>query len=188
MSNYTYRILTQRDDEERITDLLLAVKDELLLPDREAAQRVTNLLFEKGGVVGGYHGTQLGGILGYFWGDPNEDFTDKRVVFFYVGAILDPYRLTRMFHNGLSFTLKELQTAGAREIRLQAEAANPYTNKLYGRFARPVAEGKSLRGVPVITYVASLTDALNYLCRGRRSDKTATSPRTVGRPVQFAFN
>lgn len=188
MSNYTFRILNQRDDEEAITNLLLAVKDDLLLPDREAAQRVTNLLFEKGGVLGGYHGAQLVSVLGYFWGDPNEDFADKRVAFLYVGAILAPYRLTRMFHQGLSYALKELQTAGAREIRLQAEAANPYTNKLYRRFARPVAEGKSLRGVPVITYVVPIAAALDYLSRGRRSDKTATSPTTAARPVQLAFN
>jgi len=179
--SYSYKLL-DREDATAITDLLMAIKDELLLPDRSAAQKVTGLLFEKGGVAGGFHDGKLCGILGYFWGDPNEDFSDKRVLFLYVGAILEPYRLSRMFLQGLSFTLQMMQAEGAQEIRLQAETANPYTNKLYGRFARPVAKGKSLRGVPVITYGASIPSALNYLQTGRRPSRPVNphpSPSTI---------
>ena len=63
---------------------------------------------------------------------------------------------------------------GKREIRLQAEAANPYTNKLYGRFASFMYASKTLRGVPVNTYGGPIDTALNHLDLRRRSHSRQT--------------
>lgn len=167
MTNFTYRIC-QPDERNAVTDVYFANKEELCLPDRSAAEQVTELLFCKGHVVGGYHNDKLVGALGYFLGEPQHDFSNNEVLYLYVGAILPAYRLTRLFHHGLLFTLQMYQGTAVTQIRLQAEAANPYTNKLYGRFAQPVARGKSPRGVPVTTYGSSIEDAIAYLTRRKR--------------------
>jgi len=167
MTNFIYKACIPQD-QDAVTDLYFTTKEELCLPDRDAAQKVTDLLFAKGHVIGGFHGNVLGGALGYFLGEPQQAFTNKEVLFLYVGAILPQYRLTRMFHQGLLFTLQMHKGGRVQEIRLQADAENRYTNKLYGRFAQPIAKGKSPRGVSVITYGGSLDDAIAYLSRGKR--------------------
>ena len=178
MTQYTFQFCTQENDQESIIDFLYALKDELFLPDKQAAQNITKLVFDKGGVVAGFHQTQLCAMLGYFLGEPDRQHANKEVAFLYVAGIAESYRLTRVFRNGLLFTLRGLQEFGVREIRLQAEAANPYTNRLYARFARPIGEGRSLRGVPVVTYGSLIDDALAYLDRRKRpfSQPQSTSP------------
>jgi hypothetical protein len=64
--------------------------------------------------------------------------------------------------------LQRYRETAVTQLKLQAEAANPYTNRLYGRFARPVAREKSPRGVPVITYGGSIEDAIACLTRRKR--------------------
>jgi hypothetical protein len=177
MNNFTYKSCGQAEDGQAIIDLLFAVKDELYLPDRGVIQAITAKCFANGGVFGAYHGEQLCGMMGYFYGEPDQGFANKEVAFLYVAGILEPYRLTRMFWHGLLFALRHFQQAGVQEIRLQAEAANPYTNRLYGRFAQPLARGKSLRGKDVITYSGRIENALAYLSRGQRADCRA--PETI---------
>lgn len=167
MNNFVYKACVPKD-QDAVTDLYFATKKELCLPDRDAAQKVTDLLFAEGHVVGGFHNNILAGALGYFLGEPQQAYVNKEVLFLYVGAILPQYRLTRMFHQGLLFTLHLHKGGRVQEIRLQADAKNRYTNKLYGRFAQPIAKGKSPRGVPVITYGGSIEDAIAYLSRGKR--------------------
>jgi hypothetical protein len=167
MSNFTYRIC-KPDEQETVTDVFYANRETLCLPDWETAEKVTTLLFAKGQVLGGYHAEKLIGALGYFLGEPQHDFSNNEVLFLYVGAILPTYQLTRLFHQGLLFTLQMYQGTAVTHLKLQADAANPYTNKLYGRFAQPIAKGKSPRGVPVITYGGSIEDAVAYLTRRKR--------------------
>jgi hypothetical protein len=167
MKNFIYKTCVPKD-QEAVTNLYFATKEALCLPNKAAAQKVTDLLFAKGHVIGGYHGDVLGGALGYFLGEPQYAYTNKEVLFLYVGAILPQYQLTRMFHQGLLFALQIHKGGRVKEIRLQAKADNLYTNKLYGRFAQPIAKEKSPRGVPVITYGGSIDDAIAYLTRGKR--------------------
>lgn len=167
MKNFAYRVC-QPVEYETVTDVYFANKEELCLPDRAAAEQVTRLLFSNGYVVGGYHGTNLVGALGYFLGEPQHHYANNEILYLYVGAILPAYRLTRLFHDGLLFTLQLYQGTAVTHLKLQADAANPYTNKLYGRFAQPIARGKSPRGVPVITYSGSIEDAIAYLTRRQR--------------------
>ena len=168
MNHYTFEFCTKDKDERSITDFLYSLKDELYLPDRQTAQAITNLVFEKGGVIAGYHESHLCAMLGYFRGEPDHGYVNKDIAFLYVAGIAKPYRLTRLFRHGLVFTVHGLQEARVREIRLQAEAVNAYTNRLYARFARPLSEDKNLRGIPVITYGSSIEEALAYLERRKR--------------------
>ncbi len=169
MPNFTFKSLVQAQDQKAVVDLVYSIKDELRLPDRATAEKVVNLCFEHGGIIGGYYGSQLVGMMGYFLGEPANDYRNKETAFMYVACIADEYRLSRLFRKGLLFTFREFRKMGLREIRLQAEANNPYTNRLYGRFAQPLGESKSLRGLPVITYGGTLDEALRYLEPKRRS-------------------
>ncbi len=176
MNNFTYRIC-QPDEKEAVTDVFYANREALCLPDRTAAEKVTTLLFTKGQVLGGYHGDRLVGALGYFLGEPQHDFANNEVLFLYVGAILPAYQLTRLFYHGLLYILQLYQGTAVTQLKLQADAANPYTNKLYGRFAQPIAKEKSPRGVPVITYGGSIENAITYLSRGKRARPAPATPQ-----------
>jgi hypothetical protein len=156
-----------RDDETILNDFLMTVKDELYLPDREAVTSMSELVFTNGGFVGAFQQEKLCGTMGFFYGEPDQAFRNTEVVFLYVAAIADEFRLSRVFHKGLLFALREFEQMDKREIRLQAEAANPYTNKLYGRFASFLYTSKTLRGISVNTYGDSIGNALNCLDRRR---------------------
>ncbi len=163
-----FRFCRQQDDEQAVVDFLFSVKEDLALADRTAAAKVVSLAFDRGGIFAGYDQGGIKAMLGYFLGEPDRDFANKEVIFMYVAAIARPYRLTRAFHKGLTQALRDFQAMGCRGIRLQARKADPYTNKLYGRFAQLIAEGKSPRGDAVMTYGGRIEDALYYLERGRR--------------------
>jgi hypothetical protein len=178
MTHYNFKLCTQ-NDEPAVIDFLMTVKDELYLPDREAVVDMLNLIYAKGGIVGAFDGDTLCGMMGFFYGEPDQAYANTEVVFLYVAAIADEYRLSRVFHKGLSFALRTFEQMGKREIRLQAEAANPYTNKLYGRFASFLYESKTLRGIPVNTYGNSIDAALSRLDWRRRSRHTVSAMATA---------
>ena len=144
MSSYTFKQCT-RADETKIVDFLVTIKDELLLPDREAISNMMAFIFAHGGVIAAYDNDKLCGMLGFFYGEPAHEFSNRHVAFLYVAGIAPQYRLSRVFHKGLLFALRKLQAMGLREIRMQAEAVNPYTNKLYARFADFLYRDKTLR-------------------------------------------
>ena len=176
MSNFTYR-LCKPEEKEAVTDVFYANHEALCLPDRAAAAKISELLFAKGYVLGGYHNGTLVAALGYFLGEPERNFANSEVLYLYVGAILPAYQLTRLFYHGLLFILQQYLGTAVTQLRLQAEANNPYTNKLYGRFAQPIAKEKSPRGVPVITYSASIEGAIAYLSRGKRPSPQRQTPQ-----------
>lgn len=176
MSNFTYR-LCGLVEKEAVTDVFYANHEALCLPNRAAAAKISDLLFAEGYVLGGYHHNKLVASLGYFLGEPERNFANSEVLYLYVGAILPAYQLTRLFYHGLQFILQHYQGTAVTHIQLQAEKANPYTNKLYGRFAQPIAEGKSPRGVPVITYGGSIEDAIAYLAHGKRKRPVPATPK-----------
>lgn len=171
MNQYFYKTCDPIADRLAVIDVYHEIRDELCLPDQTAVTKMVDLIFERGGVTGGYAGTEqkLVGALGYFLGDPGEQFADPTVLFLYVGAILPDYRGSRLFRGGLCYTLRRMSQVSVTRIRLQAETTNPFTNKLYSRFATPIGQGKSLRGRDVITYEATVGDALNSLSRSRRA-------------------
>ena len=168
MKTYVYKTCVAATDRDAVIDLFAAVKDELYLPNRDVIAKMSDFIFTNGGVTGAYQGDKMVGALGYFFGEPDRLFENKEILFLYVGAILSAYRGTHLFRDGLAYTLQQMQGSCVTEIRLQAETTNPFTNKLYSRFADPIGFGKSLRGKNVTTYGAVLEDALARLERRKQ--------------------
>lgn len=163
-ATYSFRPCYQQIDGDTTVDFLFLQKDELYLPDRTAVSQVINLLFEKGGIFGAFdQQQQMHAMLGFFFGEPAQDFRNKDILFIYVTAISRSYRLTRLFRDGFAYCLRQFQDMGLHEIRMQAGETDRYTNKLYGRFAHPLGQGKTLRGKPVITYGNTIDGALASL-------------------------
>lgn len=157
-------------DEQATVDFLDTQKDALYLPDKTAVSQVVDLVFNKGGVFAGFDKQrQMQAVLGFFFGEPKQGYRNKEILYMYVAAMAETYRLTRAFHVGLTQVLREFQQMGLQEIRLQAAEGDRYTNKLYGRFAQPIGSEKSLRGKVAITYGGTIADALTYLERGKRA-------------------
>jgi len=168
MNKIISKLCDQEKDQQAVTDMLYALKDDLCLPNREAARKIVELCFEKGGVIGVYDGSLLCGMAGFFYGEPEQNFRNREIAFLYVAGILPRYRLSRVFRNGLIFALQMFKGMAFQEIRMQARAGDPYTNGLYARFATRLGESKSLRGDTVFTYGGTIDDALSYLQRRKR--------------------
>lgn len=169
MPRFTYKQCDPTADRDAVIDFLAAHKEELYLPDRAAVLHVVDLCFRHGGVIASFAGAEIGSMMGFFWGEPQCDYANKEVAFMYVATISPRYRLTRLFYQGLLFALRLFQEAGVQEFRLQAEASNAYTNKLYGRFAQPLGKSKSLRGKEVITYGGRVAETFAQMQRPRRA-------------------
>ena len=171
MTRFHYKLCNPLTDKEMMIAYLYSQKDELHLPDRQSVQNVVELCLAHGGIVACHADGVLGGMGGFFLGEPSQNFVNKETAFIYVATISEPFRLTRMFRQGLVFMLNHFQESGIAAIRMQAEDTNLYTQKLYGRFAKPIAKGKSLRGRDVITFGSTVEEALAYLQRGRRAQR-----------------
>ena len=184
MSSYSYKFCVQTEDQEAIIDLLFSIREELCLPDRQSCRKITELCFTHGGVFGAYDGTLLVGMMGFFYGEPQCDYANKDVVFMYVAGILPEYRHSRIFLTGLCKVLLAFQAKGVQGLKLQAAANNPYTNRLYGRFAQLIGNGRSLRGFETVTYGSSIHDALNRVQRGRRQRMRHPSGNTHSEMVR----
>ncbi len=165
---YLFQNFSNGERREEITDFLFTIKEELRLPDRKSAEKVTNLCYEHGGVIAIYDGNLLCALSGYFIGDPQYDFVNTDMGFMYVAGILPEYRRTRLFLLGLVYTLNEFHQMGLRTFRLQAEASNPYTNRLYARFANLTGQHRTLRGIVANSYEGNTEQALESLNHVKR--------------------
>lgn len=156
-----YRVCFRQLDENQITNFLFNQKEELLLPDKASVKQVANLLFAHGGVIGGFDPKgQMQAMIGFLFGDPQEAYANKDILFFYVLAIAKPYRQTRVFYKSTLAAFYECQGMGIDQFRMQAGLNNRYINKLYSKLARPLGESKTLRGQPVMTYGGSFSEVL----------------------------
>ena len=160
--NLNHRVCFKQIDEEQINRFLFKQKDELLLPDMDAVQQISDLLFEKGGVIGGFdRNGQMQAMIGFLFGDPSEAFVNKNLLFFYVLAFDKTYRRTRAFYKGLLAVFHKCQAMGVDRYRMQAGLTNRYINRLYSKIGTPIGESKTLRGQPVMTYEGSLKTTLS---------------------------
>lgn len=158
----TYRVCFRQCDEQEISNFLYTQKDELLLPDLKAANQVVELLFDKGGVIGGYGPDgKMQAMIGFLFGDPADGFMDKDLLFFYVLALAKPYRQARVFFKSMVTAFYEFQGLGLDQFRMQAGLTNRYINKLYSKIGSPIGESKTLRGQPVMTYAGSMDAVLS---------------------------
>ncbi len=145
---------------------------------------MTDILFTRGGITGGYYKNEMVGALGYFFGEPDQGFNNKEVLFLYVVGILPDYRATRLFDQNLAYTLRQMRGTCVTEVRMQAEVTDAYTNRLYSRFATPIGLGKSLRDKDVIIYRTTLEDALVYLQGKRPLASQYNAPPHALAPIQ----
>lgn len=178
--SYSFFHFKNGEARQQITDFLFSIGDELYLPDRQAAKKVTDLCYEKGGFIAIYDGDTLCGASGYFIGEPQCDFVNTDVAFMYVAGILPKYRRSRLFVSGLAFALAEFEKMGLRTFRLQAETSNPYTNRLYARFATLRGQSRSIRGIGVNCYEGNTALALRSVdCRKRPLTQTKKEPIAI---------
>lgn len=175
--------VSSKSDESAIVDFLWSIKDDLWLADRDSAAKITQLAFDKGGAIAGYHNDILVAMVGYFIGEPSQKYANKEVGFIYVAGLAKPYRLSRAMWNGLVFTMQHLQKLGMKEIRCHAREQDTYTNRLYSHFAKRLGTDVSLRGDPTVLYGNTIEGVLAYLNKGRT--RQSTSPQTPTQiPVQ----
>lgn len=171
LSKLTYRYCFKQIDELAIRRFLMAQKEDLLLEGETAVQKIIDLLFEQGGVLAIFDPAgEIVAMMGFFFGDPQKEFKDKETLYMYVGAIAKPYRMTRLFYQGMLFVMQKGHEMGMTLFRMQANIHDPYINKLYGRMGRPLGESKTLRGHPVMTYGGSILELLGRY--GRVAQKT----------------
>ena len=181
MSNLTFSICTKHD-ESAIIDFLWSIKADLMLPNRTVIEEMTALLFEKGGLLAGYKDGQMIAVLGYFLGEPGRNYANKEVGFVYLTAIGKPYRMTRVCSQGLQFTMETLKEMGIREVRFHAAEDDPYTNRLYSHFAKPLGQELNRRGHRCILYGNTIDNVLAYLSNRltqRGGSKYAVTPGSV---------
>lgn len=165
---YTIKNFTRPRETQALYSFLFEIKEELRLNDMETVKGVVDRCFEKGGVIAAYDEALLCGMMGYFWGEPAYDFANTDVVFMYVAGILPHYRRRLLFPYALKQALELFKESGCREIRLQAEKSNPYTNRLYARFAKPLCEAITQNGIEAVTYGGTIDEALLTLRRSQR--------------------
>lgn len=159
VSELTYRFCFQQLDEYAIIDFLLANQEELHLDGKQSAKKVTDSLFEHGAVLASFDANnKMVAMLGFFIGDPNNNFADKETLFFYVAAIAREYRVTRLFFVGMKIILTKARYWGLTQFRMQAKFDDPYTNRLYGRMGKPLGLSHTLRGHQVMTYGGSIEE------------------------------
>lgn len=176
-SNVTFRPCTA-EEAAAIVDFLMEIGPELYLSDRSVAEEMVALLFAQGGVVAGFaqydDAKCMVAMMGYFWGDPHNDFAGKETGFVYVAAIAKSHRHTGTFRGLMAAGGKVFVTQGVKEVRFHAEETNAYTNMLYSKFATPIKKEKNRRGITCILYGNNVANVMAYLKRGpsRRSART----------------
>lgn len=139
--------------------------------DDDIIRKSVSIAFEKGKVyVAERAPGEPFGLVGYTFGDPDEQYRDPAVAFVLFVMLKPDNRQTMAFMQGFAIMAQYLQASGVREMRLKALKSNPYTNRLYSKFAERKAEVLNMKGLPCILYsadVAKLQDRLPGLGRKR---------------------
>lgn len=132
--------------------------------DEDSIKKAMSLAFEKGKVYIAEKtpGVSLG-LIGYTIGDPDEQYSDSTVAFVLFTLIKPDNRQTMAFIQGFTLIMQFLQASGIREMRLKALKSNPYTNRLYSKFAKRKAEVLNMKGLPCILYTADISELQKWL-------------------------
>ena len=158
---WTYRLCFKQLDGEQLADLLWERRDKLFLDDRSAAIKIVDMLFENGGAMGAFDkNNKLQGMIGFFFGEPTKNFTNKNTIFIYVAAISKQYQQSRVFLKGLLLIARQSKQLGIDQFKMQASLTDTYNNRLYSKFAQPMGEEANLRGFPVMSYSGSMQAVL----------------------------
>ena len=162
-----FRVCNENDRSD-IGDFLESVKEDFAGFDRNVIDNVVERTFKRGGAIAAYQDKSMVGMLGYLHGEPSLNFANREVGYMYLTALAPRVRLTRVFPDGLLFTMQIMQDIGIEQVRFHALKTNPYTNRLYERFARCIGEEENLRGYVCNLYAASVSEVLASLSGWRR--------------------
>ena len=177
LSELTYRFCFKQIDEDVLIRFLMTQRDELLLDGETAVQTVIDRLFDHGGILAAFTPqNEVVGLIGFFFGDPNHNFENKEMLFLYVAAISQRYRLSRLFFKGMMLVMRKGKEMRMTHFQMQANVHDPYVNKLYGRMGKPLFESKTLRGHPVMTYGGSIEELIGRYDRSQTQTAHATKP------------
>lgn len=154
-----FQICTEKD-QPKIIRFLESVKADFDNFDRQAVTEMTQLLYQHGGIIGGYKQQEMIGMLGYFLGEPSRNYRNKEVGFVYITALAQKVRRTGVARQGLWFTMQTMQGIGIERVRFHARKTDPYTNGLYSHFARCIGEEQNRRGYTCNLYEASVSEVL----------------------------
>ena len=170
MEPITFRACTE-EDRPHIIHFLESVKDDFpsIELKRQTIEEITELLFLHGGVLAGYKQGTMMAMLGYFLGEPAQNYANKEVGFIYLTALAPSVRLTRFFLKGIIFSMKTLQEMGVPEVRFHASADDRYTNRLYARFAQFIGQENNRRGYPCNLYAADISTVLAILTKNKQA-------------------
>jgi hypothetical protein len=169
-SQVDFRVCTP-EDEPNIRAFLWSLKDDFRFTERSTIDEITRLLFEKGGVIGGYRGAEMVGMFGYFLGEPIHNYTNQDVGFIYIAGLANHVRRTGAFRSGAKVLSKTLKSLGVRELRCHAAEQDVYTNQLYARLGKPIAKEKNRRGDTCILYANSIKAVLTRLATPSRKQR-----------------
>lgn len=176
----TFRACTLTDTPT-IVEFFWSLKEELRLKERSAADAIVPLLFDKGGIIGGFvndehdrdkhEGDRLVCAFGYFLGEPARDYANQEIGFIYIAGIAKAYRRARVFTNAIGFLATKLQAFDVSELRCHAGIDDPYTNKLYGRYGEQIATEPNRRGHLCNLYAIHMPNVLALANRFSRTSR-----------------
>lgn len=174
-SKVTFRSCAEHE-APAIVDFLMEIGPELYLTEPTVAEKMVAQLFAQGGVVAGFaqhdDGQRLVAMLGYFWGDPKNDFAGKDTGFVYVAAIAKAYRHTGAFRGLMVEGGKVFMANNVQEARFHAEETNAYTNMIYAKLADPIKKEKNGRGITCILYGNTVANIFERMQVGRHRQST----------------
>ncbi len=163
-SDIQYRLCFKHLDQEKLSNFLWTQKDDLFLPDHESAQKVVDLVFEKGGILAGFDSSnRIQAMFGFFFGDPSDEYANKELMFVYVAAVSKSYQLSRTFLRGMASLAHEGARLKIDQFRMHASVTDKYINRLYSKFSNPLGESNNLRGYPVMVYEGSLDNVFEKI-------------------------
>lgn len=114
-------------------------------------------------------GGETVGLGAYYHGTREADVENKAVALIDLALSARAYRGSRVFVEGFGFTVRTIaeRHPEVREIRLAAQSANRYLNRLYAKFAAPCGTRNGAWGEETL-YAGSVADIASMLSRWNR--------------------
>lgn len=104
------------------------------------------------------------GFLVFSLGTPENGYEDSHVIYISFLLIRKDYRKSKLFLHGLKRLLDAVGQNEVKEIRFMANTNDDYLRKLYGKFARVVAQKNSDSYVEDI-YILSYSDFSHFVTK-----------------------
>lgn len=114
-------------------------------------------------------GGETVGLGAYYHGTREADFENKAVALIDLALAARAYRGSRVFVEGFGFTVRTIaeRHPEVQEIRLAAQSANRYLNRLYAKFAAPCGTRDGAWGEETL-YAGSIANIASMLARLNR--------------------